>query len=140
MIETLRGKGAPINGDNAKAELRGLCLQLSQLWQVDVVLDPIRFELPLTTRDTLDLMQMIREGVSNAVRHGRADIIRIDIDGDTADWVQLRIMDNGTGFHEGEASAQTSLVERVLAFGGSLAHTRVDGWTLVHISMPIRSQ
>lgn len=31
MIETLRGKGAPINGDNAKAELRGLCLQLSQL-------------------------------------------------------------------------------------------------------------
>ncbi len=139
MIETLRGEGAPLTSDSAKVELRSLCLQLSQLWQVDIVVNTIGFELPLTARDTLELMQMIREGVSNAVRHGRADKVRIDIDGDTADWVQLRIMDNGTGFHEGEASAQTSLGERALAFGGSVAHTRVDGWTHVNISIPIRS-
>jgi len=48
------------------------------------------------------LFQVAREAVHNAIRHGKAKKIRIQIRADDADWWNMEISDNGRGFLEGE--------------------------------------
>jgi len=137
MIEVLRGDGQPLRRTSILVELGSLCDQLARRWGVDIKLEPTDFDASRASHVAFELVQMVREGVSNAARHGHAREIRIAIDEEGLDRMQLRILDNGAGFPETVAGEQTSLGERAIALGGSASHTRVDGWTHVTISIPI---
>lgn len=124
---------------DAVAELRALAERLSQQWSVDcrVSTDGEKGAIPI--RLQLDLQQMLREAVANAVRHGGAK--RVDVDLAVADnRLQLRVADNGTGFanDKGEPPAEPwSLKERVERAHGSLELVSKPGSTNILISLPL---
>ena len=124
---------------DALAELRALAERLSQQWSVDcsVTAEGDRGSIPI--RLQLDLQQMLREAVANAVRHGGAK--RIDVDLAVADnLLQMRVADNGSGFAKTKGKAVTepwSLKERVERAHGSIRLVSEPGSTNILISLPL---
>jgi len=124
---------------DAVAELRALAGRLSQQWSVEcsVSADDDRGSIPI--RLQLDLQQMLREAVANAVRHGGAR--RIDVDVALADdRLHMRVADNGSGFvrAKGKAIAEPwSLKERVERAHGSIELDSEPGSTSIRISLPL---
>jgi signal transduction histidine kinase len=76
--------------------------------------------LPAATRDAL--VRIVREGVTNAVRHAHASDITVELT--TEPGIRLSIADNGVGFDPASASrggfGLTSMRERARAAGGDL--------------------
>jgi signal transduction histidine kinase len=76
--------------------------------------------LPPATRDAL--VRIVREGVTNAVRHAQASDITVELTGEPG--IRLSIVDNGIGFDPASASrgafGLTSMRERARAAGGDL--------------------
>jgi signal transduction histidine kinase len=76
--------------------------------------------LPPATRDAL--VRIVREGVTNAVRHAQASDITVELTGGPG--IRLRIADNGVGFDPASAArggfGLTSMRERARAAGGDL--------------------
>ena len=125
----------------AVAELRALAERLGQQWSVDCRVSADGDEVPIPIRLQLDLQQLLREAVANAVRHGGAD--RIDVGLSVAnDQVELSVVDNGSGFangKDGRVDAEPwSLKERVERAHGSLKLRSVPGATNVLISLPLK--
>jgi signal transduction histidine kinase len=122
----------------AVAELRVLADRLGQQWSVDCRVKAEGDKGPIPIRLQLDLQQLLREAVANAVRHGHAD--RIDVGLSVASGrVQLSVIDNGSGFAPGDDAAEPwSLKERVERAHGSLRLDSVPGSTNVLISLPLR--
>ena len=124
----------------AVAELRALADRLGQQWSVDCRVSAEGDEVPIPIRLQLDLQQLLREAVANAVRHGHAD--RIDVGLSVArGQVHLSVVDNGSGFTPGEGAGSAepwSLKERVERAHGSLRLDSVPGSTNVLISLPLR--
>jgi signal transduction histidine kinase len=124
---------------DAVAELRALAERLSQQWAVDchVTADGEKGSIPI--RLQLDLQQMLREAVANAVRHGGAK--RIDVGLAVEDnQLQLRVKDNGKGFSKTkgeELSEPWSLKERVERARGSIRLVSEPGSTNILISLPL---
>jgi two-component system sensor histidine kinase DesK len=77
---------------------------------------------------------VIREGVTNVVRHARASRATIALG---ATWITID--DNGRGGIASSGNGLTGLRERVEAAGGTLvASGRADGWRLrVDIAEPV---
>jgi signal transduction histidine kinase len=123
----------------AIAELRALAQRLSQQWSVDccVTADDEHASIPI--RLQLDLQQMLREAVANAVRHGGAKRIEVGLAVEH-DQLQLSVADNGSGFpsnNGGAASEPWSLKERVERANGSLRLVSAPGKTNILISLPL---
>ncbi|MFL6755404.1 MAG: sensor histidine kinase [Sphingomicrobium sp.] len=124
---------------DAVAELRALAERLSQQWSVDcnVTADSKAGAVPI--RLQLDLQQMLREAVANAVRHGGAK--RIDVGLAIANHqLQMRVADNGAGFPKANgvsASTPWSLKERVERAHGSIRLDSQPGSTNILISLPL---
>ena len=122
---------------DAVAELRALAERLSQQWSVNcsVTADGDRGSIPI--RLQLDLQQMLREAVANAVRHGGADRVDVGLAVED-DRLQLRVADNGSGFAEsGEVAEPWSLKERVERAHGSIRLVSEPGSTNILISLPL---
>ncbi|MEA3080621.1 MAG: hypothetical protein QOD54_289, partial [Sphingomonadales bacterium] len=124
----------------AVAELRALADRLGHQWSVDCRVRAEGDEVPIPIRLQLDLQQLLREAVANAVRHGGAD--RIDVGLSVArGQVELSVADNGSGFAPGKldgAAEPWSLKERVERAHGSLRLQSAPGSTNVLISLPLR--
>jgi signal transduction histidine kinase len=122
------------------AELRVLADRLRQQWSVDCSVSAEGEEAPIPIRLQFDLLQLMREAVANAVRHGGAD--RIDVGLSVASGqIQLRVADNGSGFAGAGGGAPTepwSLKERVERAHGTLRLQSAPGSTNVLISLPLR--
>jgi signal transduction histidine kinase len=86
------------------------------------------------------LVRITREAVANAARHGRPDLIRVELF--TSPSLRLRVVDDGSGFDAAAASqAQrfglTSMRERAESLGGSLrVESSLGGGTLVEVVLP----
>ena len=123
----------------AVAELRALAERLGQQWSVDCNVTAQGEEGSIPIRLQLDLQQMLREAVANAVRHGGAK--RVDVGLAVADnRLQLSVADNGSGFSStnGEVPAEPwSLKERVERAHGSLHLVSAPGSTNILISLPL---
>ena len=123
----------------AVAELRALAERLAQQWSVDCNVTAQGEEGSIPIRLQLDLQQMLREAVANAVRHGGAK--RVDVGLAVADnRLQLSVADNGSGFSKtnGEVAAEPwSLKERVERAHGSLRLVSEPGSTNILISLPL---
>ena len=75
--------------------------RLGQQWSIDCRISAEGDEVPIPIRLQLDLQQLLREAVANAVRHGGAN--RIDVGLSVAnDQVELSVIDNGSGFANGK--------------------------------------
>lgn len=99
--------------------------------QIDGALDPLD-QLQL---HAIAIYRLVQEGLTNALRHGKADhmVVRLDCHsphhGD-AGRVLVEIVDNGMGLQEPSKSGGMGIIgmrERVHALGGSFSMTHITG-------------
>lgn len=122
----------------AVAELRGLAERLSQQWSVDCRITANAEKASIPIRLQLDLQQLLREAVANAVRHGGAKRIDVAL-AVNENSLQLDVVDNGKGFtaRNGTTVQPWSLKERVERANGSLRLVSAPGSTNISISLPL---
>jgi signal transduction histidine kinase len=100
-------------------------------------LDP-RVEVPAETRE--NLLRILAEAVTNAVRHGMADVIEVELSGENG--TRLRIADNGVGFDptkhgERRNFGLLNMRERAMASGANLLlRTSPGRGTEVEVVLP----
>lgn len=120
-------------------ELKTLARRLGQQWSVDCRVDAQEDGASIPIRLQLDLQQLLREAVANAVRHGGASSIHVDV-GVVDDRLRLEVQDNGTGFgpcNGGSPAEPWSLKERVDRAHGSLSLHSEPGCTNLVITLPL---
>jgi len=81
------------------AAVRALTLTMHELWPVDFALElDDAAAARLTSVAEVHALQIVRESVSNALRHGRATLIVIRLRSLPDGGAQLEVQDNGRGF------------------------------------------
>ena len=122
----------------AVEELKALARRLGQQWSVDCRVDATNDHASIPIRLQLDLQQLLREAVANAVRHGGASRIDVDV-GVDQDQLRLEVKDNGSGFlpTNGSLVEPWSLKERVDRAHGSLSLFSEPGCTNLVITLPL---
>ena len=123
----------------AVEELKTLARRLGQQWAIDCHVDATNDDASIPIRMQLDLQQLLREAVANAVRHGRASRIDVGV-GVEQDQLRMEVTDNGSGFLPANGDAPTqpwSLKERVDRAHGSLSLYSKPGCTNVVITLPL---
>ena len=119
-------------------ELTELARRLGEQWSVECEVESSNDAASIPIRLQLDLQQLLREAVANAVRHGGASRIEVDV-GVEDDLLKLRVRDNGSGFGPANGSPVEpwSLKERVDRAHGSLALNSRPGSTNILITLPL---
>jgi len=86
------------------------------------------------------LLRIVREAVTNASRHGRADMVTVELE--NSNGIRLRIADNGIGFDPAELSDEpgfglSTMRTRTDALGGDLRIAQLpEGGTEVEVVIP----
>lgn len=94
----------------------------------------------LGTQARQSLERIVREATSNAVRHGQAEMLRIEIEADSE--LRVRIVDDGRGFDTArdrrpDSFGLVSMRERVQAMEGELTVRSQPGeGTTVEVTLP----
>jgi signal transduction histidine kinase len=134
-IETLRsGEGEPFHVQ--LSELAGE-LATREGARVTVQVDPA---LELETEDREALLRIMREAISNGVRHGHATEVVLELSG--GDNIRMAVRDNGAGFVPGGPRRRGSLGlasmrARAEELGGNLFVQSAPGeGTLVEVKLP----
>jgi len=91
-------------------------------------------QLPPIQESVLSLA--VREGVTNVVRHARANNCRLRLEQQNGS-CRLEIADDGQGFYTLEGNGLRGMRERVEMLGGTLVRTNRSGTTLI-ITLPLR--
>ncbi|MBQ6774735.1 MAG: sensor histidine kinase [Synergistaceae bacterium] len=119
--------------------LTELAERLSQVYDVEVFTD---FDENISSLDVgneriLSLLRIAQEAVSNAVRHGQATEIHIQLIRSAGNVLSLEIFDNGTGFDAQHINHETlrveghrglaSMTERMSLMGGTLKIDSIKG-------------
>jgi signal transduction histidine kinase len=135
MISRLRESGEPEgNVDLGKGSDR-LLGELAEHWGITVE-RAIGEDVHAPAALAHDAYYLLREAVANAVRHGSADRIAVNMRmGDSE--VMLDIQDNGTGFTPGASEAPRSIRERVARNAGHLAVSSGAAGTSLIIRLPL---
>jgi len=87
------------------------------------------------------LFRIVQEGLSNIIRHARAQHVHLSLAGD-AHHCELTLRDDGVGFDTRDARLRKShglmgVRQRVLALGGRMELTsRTPGGTTLHVHVP----
>ena len=110
VIENLRGSSPVPQPTDLKFRLSQVARQLKRQWGIEVAVEG-RPLIMLGSGFALDVELIVREAVSNAVRHGHAQKITVTaaVDGQC---VVLRCSDNGRGFAEAGIFTDATLRER----------------------------
>jgi signal transduction histidine kinase len=109
----------------------------STLIDVELVSDP---DVPLDPDETLQLIQLTREAMSNVARHAAATKVRVNVE-DRRDVLRLSIIDDGRGFDTSEGQrlghhGLTNMHARAEGLGGSLLIESSQDGTRVVFEMP----
>ncbi|MEX1295929.1 MAG: GAF domain-containing sensor histidine kinase [Candidatus Limnocylindrales bacterium] len=109
----------------------------STLIEVELSSDP---DVPLDPDESLQLIQLTREAMSNVARHAEASKVTVNVE-DRRERLRLSIIDDGRGFDTSEAQRPghhglTNMHARAEALGGSLAIESDDHGTQVVFEMP----
>lgn len=110
--------------------------ELSTNWAI-----PISLECPRpfsgSPETGHEIGHILREAVANAVRHGEAQNVAIDLRLDGT-CINVTVIDNGSGIRPGtEPDAPRSIRERVARHGGSLAVDSGPGGTRLQMTLPL---
>lgn len=129
-------------------EVRNLAAVLARRWSTDI---SVNVEQPPADRElpgnlAFELLQIVREAISNAVRHGKASAVSIDADSDK-NAMKLTITDNGIGmpvhgiFNMQELKTMRvgprMLQDRVAGLGGDLMLESGSTGTTLRITAPL---
>jgi signal transduction histidine kinase len=123
----------------AADELKALARRLARQWSVACRVRSTGDEASIPIRVQLDLQHLLRDAVANAVRHGGADRVEVEL-GIDDDLLRLEISDNGSGFLPSGDPDQVqpwSLKERVDRAHGSLSLISEPGATNLLITRPL---
>jgi signal transduction histidine kinase len=142
FIRQLRDGSARAASPGVCETLRGLLDRMARQWNAQCRLIRCPEALRIPPQLEHDVHQLVREGIANAVRHGKAGEISISLDaGDTG--LSLIVADNGLGFsvqqgggEVGAAQKPWSLNERVRELGGSLTLYSSPNGSRITISLP----
>jgi signal transduction histidine kinase len=109
----------------------------STLIEVELASDP---DVPLDPDETLQLIQLTREAMSNVARHAEATKVTVNVE-DRRERLRLSIIDDGRGFDTGASQRPghhglTNMHARAESLGGSLAIESDDDGTRVVFEMP----
>jgi signal transduction histidine kinase len=97
----------------------------------------ITVEHPLPGEVTVAVYRSVAEGVTNALRHGRASHVEIRVATIAAGRVAVDVRDDGIGGPIAPGVGLTSLRQRAEQLGGSLAVGPYDGGgVLLHLELP----
>lgn len=120
------------------AELRTLAETMSRHWRVGITLtghpDPIMLSVDLVH----ELKAICREAVSNAVRHGHAGKISLQLAA-TPGELELAIANDGSEFEPGSTKPKT-IDSRVRNLNGRLDIASRSGETRISIAIPLGAQ
>jgi signal transduction histidine kinase len=127
------------------SDLPALVTALERQWGVTIALPEDAAGLALPAKVAFHARQILREAVANAVRHGGASDIRLNVERDGAH-VQLTVRDNGKGmpeqgrFDERQCAqariGPRSLRERIVGLGGSLVIDSTPAGVTLSIKLP----
>ena len=95
-------------------------------------------QLPLTPPQETVLALVVREAVTNVVRHARAQSCQLVL-AQTNGNCELRIQDDGRGGDHSEGNGLRGMRERIEALGGTLARESNPG-TKLTITLPLQPQ
>jgi len=128
-------------------EVSNLAAVLARRWSTEISVNvegPADCELPGNL--AFELLQIVREAISNAVRHGKASAVSIDADNDR-NAMKLTIADNGIGmpvhglFNMQELKTMgvgpRMLRDRVAGLGGELMLESRSNGTTLRITAPL---
>ncbi len=109
----------------------------STLIEVELASDP---DVPLDPDETLQLIQLTREAMSNVARHAEASKVVVNVE-DRRERLRLSIIDDGRGFDTSEGQRPghhglTNMHARAESLGGSLVIESDDHGTRVVLEMP----
>lgn len=119
------------SGELAK-DVHSLASQVGQVAGIRIVFQsecPTDMQVNIPGGIREEVLGVVREGLSNVVRHSSAKEARVMVSVDD-DTVLLRISDNGCGFDpdkEGQGRGLLSLRERIQALGGFLQVLSAEG-------------
>jgi signal transduction histidine kinase len=146
MIEQLRQPVLSTVRTDLGAYLEALAKRMTSQWNVAVAVAQDCAPLDVTSLLRGQIDRILREAVSNAVRHGAARKVGLAFAGD-GNWLHLDIGDDGEGFaFEGTRSDEQlwqdrlgprSLHERVRASGGFLSLTSAPTGSAIHLRLPL---
>lgn len=125
--------------------LTQLVARVEREWDLDVQLT-VNVSPELPRRLCQDLYHIVREGLSNAARHGLATRVTVDVVAEVPERIRVSIADDGHGFSFSgsytdeqlaamEAGPKT-LRERVRALNGSLSVESSAHGASIHIVLP----
>jgi signal transduction histidine kinase len=140
-LEESRGAIASLRGDSEEfaAELSEVATDLARREGAQLSLD-VDPDVEVQSEAREALMRIMREAISNGVRHGRATELALELS--TGDRVRMAVRDNGAGFVPGGPRRRgsfglESMRERAEALGGDLTVDSKPGHgTLVEVRLP----
>lgn len=137
FITALRGASEVSSADMAK-DIKGLATRLARHWGISLEVSAQHRNVMIPARLYLDLQQIVREAVANAVRHADTKAMSIEL---SAERSQLRVglINDGKPYPKRDDYIELpqSLRERVIAAGGDLDISRGMGVTLLSVTLPI---
>lgn len=123
------------------AAARSFCEEFSQQRKVEIEFSSKNIPRHLPREAALCLFRVLQEALQNAVRHGAAKQITVELRG-TPDEIQLSVTDSGVGFDpelamRGRGIGIISMQERLHLVNGTLSiDTKPKGGTMVRACVP----
>ena len=109
--------------------------QVKALYGVDIAVDAAP-NLQINDRMTVEVLQIVREGLSNICRHTLAQCGALRLQR-SAGWLHIQIENVGNSAPV-PAFSPRSITERVASLGGMVrVHSEADGYTTVQIQIPV---
>jgi signal transduction histidine kinase len=121
------------------AEIRVLCDRLARQWGIACAFSAEVPDVTASMRLHLDAQQLIREAVANAVRHGRARSVTVQMAAEDSQ-LRLDISNDGTASERLKTGSPWSLRERVDEANGTLMLATRETGTSVSITLPLNGE
>lgn len=136
LLSTFRMK---IEAPGLEPALIGTVAEFRERSPIKIELDYGLAHCPLTPNEEIHCLQIVREAVSNAVKHSHAAIIKVSLEYKSDGFISIEIQDNGIGIpvepHKQNHYGLAILAERADSLRGTLnILRRSEGGTLVALN------
>lgn len=121
------------------ADLKGLCDRLARQWDIRCDFSAEVPDLAAPMRLHLDTHQLIREAVANAVRHGGAASVRVQLTAENSS-LRLDVSNDGSRGERLKEGQPWSLRERVDDANGTLMLASTESGSSVSITLPLTAE
>jgi signal transduction histidine kinase len=124
------------------ATVSGLCRELAQAHGLEIEFTHHQMPEVVSPETALCLYRLAQEALRNAIKHGGARRVCVDLTG-SADAVSLRIVDDGVGFDPSliqgkEGLGLVSMRERAIHLGGEITiDSRPSHGTRIDVRLPV---